>query len=263
MWGKIIGSVAGFAVGGPLGAVVGAAVGHAADSGGLSALPHAFGGGGPQLGFGAARMAALLGRRDQVFAIGVVVLAAKLAKCDGPVVRAEIDAFRSSFRIPPQSVRDIGRLFDRARDSAESFEGYAAQLGESFADNRATLEDVLSALFSIARADAPINRAEHTFLQTVCHRFGLGSEAWERARDARPREYVRAPAKADDPYSVLGVARTASDEELRAAWVQLMRENHPDSLAGRGMAAELIARASQKVAQINAAWDRIKRERGL
>jgi uncharacterized membrane protein len=32
-WGKIIGSVAGFAMGGPVGAVVGAALGHAADSG--------------------------------------------------------------------------------------------------------------------------------------------------------------------------------------------------------------------------------------
>ena len=207
-------------------------------------------------------MAALLGRRDQVFAIGVVVLSAKLAKCDGPVVRAEIDAFRRSFRIPPESVRDIGRLFDRARDSPEGYEGYAAQLGESFADNRGTLEDVLSALFTIARADAPINRAEQTFLRTVCRRFGLGAEAWERAQDSRPREYVRA-AKADDPYSVLGVARTSTDEELRAAWVRLMRENHPDSLAGRGMAADFIARASEKVAQINAAWDRIKRERGL
>jgi DnaJ like chaperone protein len=42
-----------------------------------------------------------------------------------------------------------------------------------------------------------------------------------------------------------------------------MRENHPDSLAARGVPPEFIARASEKVARINAAWDRIKRERGL
>ncbi len=42
-----------------------------------------------------------------------------------------------------------------------------------------------------------------------------------------------------------------------------MRENHPDTLAARGVPAEFIARASEKVARINAAWDRIKRERGL
>jgi DnaJ like chaperone protein len=62
---------------------------------------------------------------------------------------------------------------------------------------------------------------------------------------------------------MLGVPRTAKAEELRAAWKRLMRENHPDSLAARGVSATLIARASNKVAEINAAWDRIKRDRGL
>jgi DnaJ like chaperone protein len=59
------------------------------------------------------------------------------------------------------------------------------------------------------------------------------------------------------------VKRTTSDEELHAAWRQLMRENHPDSLASRGVPPEFISRASDKVARINAAWDQIKRERGL
>jgi DnaJ like chaperone protein len=59
------------------------------------------------------------------------------------------------------------------------------------------------------------------------------------------------------------VSRSTSAEEIRAAWRQLMRENHPDSLAARGVPAEFITRANEKVARINAAWDRIKRERGL
>ena len=70
-------------------------------------------------------------------------------------------------------------------------------------------------------------------------------------------------ADENDPYNVLGVARTATDEELRAAWVRLMRENHPDSLAARGVPPEFVRRATDKVAEINAAWDRIKRERKL
>jgi DnaJ like chaperone protein len=62
---------------------------------------------------------------------------------------------------------------------------------------------------------------------------------------------------------VLGVARAASGDDIRAAWKKLMRENHPDSLASRGVPEEFIARATAKVARINAAWDRVKRERGL
>ena len=255
-WGKIIGGMAGFAMGGPFGAVVGAALGHAADSGGMPNMGFSFGN---QTMLNPARIAAMLGRRDQVFSICVVVLAAKLAKCDGPVKRAEIDAFKRHFRIPQEAVRDIGRLFDQARDDEAGFESYATQLGEAFEDNRGVLEDVLAALFVIARADGPVNGREQDFLARVHRRFGLEQAAWERAKGSVPRPAADAP----DPYAVIGVAASASDEEIRATWKKLMRENHPDSLASRGVPAEFIARATDKVAQINAAWDRIKRERGL
>jgi DnaJ like chaperone protein len=66
-----------------------------------------------------------------------------------------------------------------------------------------------------------------------------------------------------DAYLVLGVSRSATVEEIRTTWKRLMRENHPDSLASRGVPAEFIERANEKVARINAAWDRIKRERTL
>jgi DnaJ like chaperone protein len=256
-WGKILGGVAGFAMGGPLGAVVGAALGHAADSGGVPKFRAQLG---TLPGWNPARVAAMINRRDQLFAICCVVLSAKLAKCDGQVTREEIDAFKRQFRIPPEAVRDIGRLFDQARDSPEGFEAYAVQLGEAFADNRGMLEDVLAALFAIARADAAINGRELDFLSRTHRGFGLDEAAWDRARGAtahRPRE------DEPDAYMVLGVTRGTSAEQIRATWRRLMRENHPDSLASRGVPAEFIARANDKVARINAAWDRIKRERGL
>ncbi len=261
-WGKLLGGVAGMVMGGPFGAVMGAALGHAADQG---AMPRFSLGDGTGFGsaFGPARLAASLGQRDQVFAIGVVVLSAKLAKCDGPVVRAEIDTFKRQFRIPPESVRDIGRLFDEARDSAEGFEPFAAQLGESFADNRGLLEDVLSALFAIARADKPLTIAEHTMLRTIHAKFGLDQLAWDQARGATERPVEDSGMDAGDAYAVLGIDRKATDEAARAAWLRLMRENHPDSLVARGVPPEFVARASDKVARINAAWDRIKRERRL
>jgi DnaJ like chaperone protein len=211
--------------------------------------------------FNPARVAGMFGRREEVFAITVTVLAAKLAKCDGAVTRLEIDAFKRNFRIPPASARGIGRLFDQARDSSDSFEPYAAQLAEAFADNRGVLEQVLGSLFNIARADGPLNAREQEYLRRVHRRLGLDQVAWDRAFGEAPRR----PMEVDpnDPYLELGLTRAASGEELRATWKRLMRENHPDSLASRGVPADFVARASDKVARINAAWDRIKRERGL
>jgi DnaJ like chaperone protein len=258
-WGKIIGGTAGFFVGGPYGAVIGAALGHAADSGSVEAIRRPFMQSTP---FNPARVASMFGRREEVFAITVTVLAAKLCKCDGPVTRSEIDAFKRNFRIPPASARGIGRLFDQARDNSDSFEPYAAQLAEAFADTRGVLEQVLGSLFNIARSDGPVNAREQEFLRRVHRRLGLDQVAWDRAFGETPRRPMP-PADADDPYLELGVTRSATGEELRATWKRLMRENHPDSLASRGVPADFVARAGEKVARINAAWDRIKRERGL
>ena len=257
-WGKIIGGTAGFFVGGPYGAVIGAAIGHAADSGSVESVRRPFLEG---MVANPARVAGMFGRREEVFAITVTVLAAKLCKCDGPIKRSEIDAFKRNFRIPPSSARGIGRLFDQARDSTDSFEPYAAQLAESFEDNHGVLEQVLASLFKIARADGPLNAREQEYLRRVHRRLGLDQISWDRAFGETPRQPMSVDN--DDPYRELGVPRSASGEELRATWKRLMRENHPDSLASRGVPADFVARAGEKVARINAAWDRIKRERGL
>lgn len=261
MWGKIIGGMAGFAMGGPFGAVMGAAFGHAAETG-MSGKPAGNAGfaGNFGLNFGPAP-SFFPGRRDQLFALAVVVLAAKVAKVDGPVSRIEIDAFKRSFRIPPEAVRDIGHLFDQARESQEDPIKYATQLASAFADSPAILEDVLTALFAIASADGPINVKERDLLASLGRALGLDRLAWDRASGASPRRM--ASSGEEDPYAVLGLARNATPEQLRTTWKHLMREHHPDSLASRGMAPDLVARASDKVARINAAWDRIKRERGI
>jgi DnaJ like chaperone protein len=258
-WGKIIGGVAGFVMGGPVGAAVGAALGHAADGGVGSGMPFPFTGLNDSVA-GQAKVAALLGKKQQLFSIAAVALSAKLAKCDGPVKRTEIDAFRRQFRIPDSSVRDIGRLFDLARESTEDFAIYATQLGSAFSDNPAMLELVLGSLFAIARADGAVNAKEQAFLTGVHRAFRLDRPAWDRASGAAP---PKPSPDEPDPYEILGVARTAGGPELRAVWRKLMRENHPDALAARGVPAEFIEKASSSVARINAAWDRIKRERGL
>jgi DnaJ like chaperone protein len=256
-WGKIIGGTAGFFVGGPYGAVIGAALGHAADSGTIQSMRLPFG---PEVPFTPARVAGMFGRKDEIFGITVTILAAKLCKADGPVKRTEIDAFKRNFRISPESARTIGRLFDQARDTAEPFEPYAAQLGKTFSDNRGTLEEVLKAMFVIARADGPLNGREQDFLRGVHRGLGLDEVAWNNAFGGAPRQSATGEG---DPYQELGLSRSASREELRTTWKRLMRENHPDTLAARGVPQDFVARASDKVARINAAWDRIKRERGL
>lgn len=61
-----------------------------------------------------------------------------------------------------------------------------------------------------------------------------------------------------DPFTVLGVARNATFEEIKTAYRTKMREYHPDKVASLG--AELRELAERKAKQINEAFEALSRQ---
>ena len=57
-----------------------------------------------------------------------------------------------------------------------------------------------------------------------------------------------------DPYAVLGVSPTATEEEIKTAYRKLARKYHPDNYASDPDAARV---AEERMKEINAAYDRI------
>lgn len=254
IWGKVIGGVAGFAVGGPLGALIGAVAGHAVDK--IREEVHDFEqvthrGGESGEGLGAAT-------KQVAFSVAVIVLSAKMAKADGVVTRAEIDAFKRTFRIPPNEMANVARIFDQAKRDASGFEPYALQIGMLFRNEPQVLEELLAGLFHIARADGEVTPAELAFLRRVAEIFRLDRRSFERVRGV-----FAGASESADPYQILGVARSASNSEIKAAYRKLIHENHPDKLIAQGMPQEFIDVANEKMAAINAAYDTIEKQRGL
>jgi len=60
-----------------------------------------------------------------------------------------------------------------------------------------------------------------------------------------------------DPYKLLGVAPTATDEEIKQAYRALVRKYHPDKYAG----TDLADMATEKMKEINAAYEQIQQMR--
>ena len=56
-----------------------------------------------------------------------------------------------------------------------------------------------------------------------------------------------------DPFSILGVSREASDDDIKKAYRRLARENHPDKFTDPAERS----RAEEKMKEINAAYEEI------
>lgn len=232
IWGKIAGAGVGLAVGGPLGALVGAVAGHLV-------------------------IDRAVADNEVVFTVALIALSAKMAKADGQVSDEEIRAFEEVLKVPDAEKANVDRVYRIAQQDVAGFEAYAEQLARIYRDNPAMLEDVLDALFHIAKADQYIHPAEIEFLRNVADIFGFSEVEFARIRVSH------LGTDRTDPYLVLGITPDISTEDLRKAYRRLVRENHPDTLIARGVPRELVSIANEKLATINVAYEKILRQRGM
>src|SRR6478672_5842553 len=226
IWGKLAGAAAGLAIGGPIGALLGGVAGH-------YVIDRDQEQDGPA-------------ENQVAFTVGVIALGAKMAKADGVVTMDEVNAFKEVFKVPDGEMKNVA-----------GYEAYAEQLAVMFKGNRKLLEDVLEGLFHIAKADEVLHPREEQFLQQVAKRFGISDTefAYIKAR------HVTAAKR--NPYEVLGIDPSISNDGLKSQYRKLVADNHPDKLIARGVPKEIDAAATEKIAAINEAYGQIAKERGI
>jgi DnaJ like chaperone protein len=197
--------------------------------------------------------------RSVAFTIAVIALGAKMAKADGHVTRSEVAAFREVFLLPPEEEGNAARVFNLARQDVAGFEDYARRIRGMFPgdgpEDRQILVDLLEGLCHIAAADHHFHPREEAFLQRVAEIFGLDGPTFccVMARNI--------PDAPPDPYAVLGVARDAPLDEVRAAWRTAVKEAHPDRMIARGLPPEAVKLAERRLQALNRAWEDIARDR--
>ena len=240
IWGKIIGGTAGFALGGPIGAILGVMAGNVFDRS-------------KKQNFNKISNQ----QKQNIFALSIIILSAKLAKSDGVVTKDEILAFKEKFNIPSNEMNNVSKIFNEAKKSKFGYEKIADQVGSLFSDNKIILEELLNNLFYIAEADGQVTINEIEVLKSISNSFKLNENDFQRIF------HSRLDKKDSDPFKILGVNRDDSDEIIRKKWIILNKEHHPDSLISKGLPQEFIDQSNKELSSINIAYDKIKKIRGI
>jgi len=257
-WGKLIGSGLGFMMGGPLGAVMGAALGHQFDKG-THYLEQDIPTGNTQ-------------RTQAAFFTASFSVMGHLAKIDGQVSKSEIklaEQVMNQMQLSPEQRTAAINLFNEGKQANFPLDDVLQQFRKECHRRTNLLQMFLEILISTALADGHIDTEEEPLLIHIGQQIGFDTSTIQQLMQmvGAQKQYVNQPTRAhatlDDAYSVLGVDRNSSDNDLKKAYRRLMSQHHPDKLVAKGLPEEMIKLATEKTQEIKAAYDQIKHSRKM
>ena len=234
IWGSLIGGMIGLSLGGPFGMLLGSIIGSKVSrsrTGGFKNYAN------PQ----------------QIFALSLIVLSAKLSKVDGKVSKEELIAIKDKLRIPDNEIDQVGKIFNKAKEESSGYEPYAKQISEIYKGNLNVLEEVINILFYIAEADGEVSPKELLMIENIAQIFNISQTQFKAIQESRKlsdklNPYIVLESNPDDDLSI-----------IRKRYLMLSKQHHPDLLLSKGVPEEVIEESKNKMRAINSAWDQVQK----
>jgi len=234
-YGKWIAGGIGWAFGGPIGGLLGFALGTMFDG---SKISRPRGGG--------------AGSND--FVASLLVLTAAVMKADGKVTRNELDFVKQFLvrnfgsQLASEYVKMLGSIVKQEFNVQEmglqirQYMEYSARLM------------LLQYLFGVAMSDGKAGRDEVLLIEQIASYLGINTADYASIKAMFIKE-------TDSAYKILEITPEATNEEVKKAYRELAKKYHPDKVAHLG--DDVKSAAEEKIAQLNAAYDAIKAQRGM
>ena len=95
-----------------------------------------------------------------------------------------------------------------------------------------------------------------SYLNDLYHEF-------EQTKQEDTRHYQSENLTINQHYEILKCKPSKSDDEVKKAYREMAKQYHPDIISSKGLAEDFILFANQKFKEINAAYEAIKKHRGM
>lgn len=191
------------------------------------------------------------------FNVTLLVLSAAVMKADGNVKRSELDYVKLFFlqTFGQKRAENYIKMLKEILDKDYNLYEVSAQVGR-YMDYSSRLQ-LLHYLFGIARADGIVTEKE----MDVIHSIAMGMHITESDFNSIKAMFVRQANLSQNAYTILGIDASATDEEVKKAYREMAKKNHPDLVSHLG--EEVHQAAEKKFQEINEAYETIKKQRGL
>jgi len=260
IWGKLLGAGFGFMLGGPFGAIIGAYFGHSFDRGAS------------QGNFGFVNHAAV---QDQFFQSLFQVMG-HIAKADGQVTEQEIQVAKmimAQMRLDELRKREAVDLFNKGKQPEFDLDQTLRAFKQTCHGHKNLMQMFLEIQIAAAFADGAIQTAERKILENISRVMGFNNfhldlliksfQAQQRFHQSGEQQAYDNKDRLVDAYQVLGIDKSTSDKDTKKAYRKLMSQHHPDKLVAKGLPEEMMQVAKEKSQEIQAAWEIIRKDRGI
>lgn len=270
-WGKVLGAVAGFLFARIPGAIIGVLIGHWFDRGVAQDFSQrgAFG----RYLFGTNRAVG-----DASFIYTLFAVLGHLAKAKGRVTEQDIahaSALMDRFYLQNDARREAQSAFREGKQPTFPLEQTLCDFKAAFYGNIEVLELFIEQLIRMALVDGKLDKTEYQVLLAAAKALGFNKfqldqalmmqKAGFRFRRSQQQRYQQKSQHndLDDAYQILGAHASDSDAEIKKTYRKLMSRHHPDKLAGQGVPEQVMKEAQQRTQEIQAAYETIKKHRGM
>ncbi|MBP5693005.1 MAG: TerB family tellurite resistance protein [Bacteroidales bacterium] len=248
-----IGWAAGGFIGGLIGFALGSFVDGATSQKTIGAGSGSSTGGGYSGGGYSGRRTYTTNEQRNSFLVSLLVLSTAVMKADGKVLKSELNYVKDFIRqnFGEDAVQDALSIIKNLLQS--NIDVYQACSQIKMYMQLSQRLQLFHYLLGIAQSDGQLSPEESSLLYTIGTSLGLNE------KDIRSIMGMFEPDK--DPYKILEIDKTATDEEVRKAYRRMAVRFHPDKVESLG--ADVKKAAEEKFKSVQSAYEQIKKERGM
>ncbi|TSA31647.1 MAG: molecular chaperone DnaJ [Porphyromonadaceae bacterium] len=188
------------------------------------------------------------------FITSLIVLMAAVMKSDGRVLKSELDFLKEFFirSFGLEQAQQATLLLRKVLDQNIPVEEVSSQIRQRM--DYSTRLELIHLLFGISKADGLVSAEELKTVERIAYYMGIKTEDFNSIK-------ALFSDNLESAFAALEISPDATDEEIKKAYRKMAVKYHPDKVAYLG--DDLKAQANEKFQQLNAAYEKIKKARGL
>ena len=201
-----------------------------------------------------------------------VALSAKVAKADGRVDELEAELVGNMFNDisalfpdPEVAKQLLKEIFDIEKQVPHNLDTVAHALYTIIQNDAHKRMQMMQFLVNLAYIDGTLSHTEESMLTKIAASLHFSTHELTSMLEQFGSFHHKSVKESsiDQSYTLLGITKEASNDDVKKAYRALVKQYHPDIVKAQGANEDYIQAATAKVQEINSAYEMIKKQRGI